>query len=528
MYLGKMIEVTREAPANLGTAMKTIIARFEDMKKDPMAILEDGVSANKVEAALATIGIALRNSEGEFRALQDVMDELGMKWNSLTRNQQAYIATVAAGSRQQSRFLAMMNNYDRTLDLIAESMNSAGAAAKQYETYQDSVAAAQARLTASWEKFYSKIVDNSAIKIAINGLSELVEALSHVPPAITAIGVTLGALKLQSFLTDKGGLIKILSGLLGGSGKSIEKNGVELGKRLITNVQEGIDKYSTLGKDTKFFKDFKEMAKLEGASIAEKLSSAFTKFGDILISIPGKITNIAMALKGLVLTHPIITAVAASVTVLTLAIVAANKIANKAKEDSKKTAERLSRLNEELDQTNSKLNNLESLMTSYDKLNSKAEKTEEEQQELNNIIQQIGEISDIAKISVDSYGNSHLDNVDKIKQEIEVLERYNELLEFQTINERKKFLQNTKGMTSETATTAGETGLASALKLKENFDKTDKDIKSLKKTYEEIKDEDFDSKIPYLDSLINNYDIRLDNMAEKAAETYQSLYEQFN
>ena len=76
--------------------MKTIIARFEDMKKDPMAILEDGVSANKVEAALATIGIALRDSEGEFRALQDVMDELGMKWESLTRNQQAYIATIAA------------------------------------------------------------------------------------------------------------------------------------------------------------------------------------------------------------------------------------------------------------------------------------------------------------------------------------------------------------------------------------------------------------------------------------------------
>lgn len=58
-----------------------------------MAILEDGVSANKVETALASIGIALRDSEGEFRALQDVMDELGMKWDSLTRNQQAYIAT---------------------------------------------------------------------------------------------------------------------------------------------------------------------------------------------------------------------------------------------------------------------------------------------------------------------------------------------------------------------------------------------------------------------------------------------------
>ena len=101
-YLGKMIEVTREAPANLGTAMKTIIARFEDMKKDPLAILEDGATANKVEAALATIGIALRDTAGEFRPLQEVFDELGMKWQSLTRNQQAYIATVAAGSRQQS------------------------------------------------------------------------------------------------------------------------------------------------------------------------------------------------------------------------------------------------------------------------------------------------------------------------------------------------------------------------------------------------------------------------------------------
>lgn len=76
--------------------MKTIIARFEDMKKDPMAILEDGVSANKVETALASIGIALRDTAGEFRPLQDVMIELGSQWDSLTRNQQAYIATVAA------------------------------------------------------------------------------------------------------------------------------------------------------------------------------------------------------------------------------------------------------------------------------------------------------------------------------------------------------------------------------------------------------------------------------------------------
>ena len=56
------------------------------MKKDPLAILEDGVTANKVEEALATIGIALRDTAGEFRPLQDVFDELGMKWQSLTNS----------------------------------------------------------------------------------------------------------------------------------------------------------------------------------------------------------------------------------------------------------------------------------------------------------------------------------------------------------------------------------------------------------------------------------------------------------
>ena len=30
-----MIETTREAPENIGTAMKTIIARFQEMKKEP-------------------------------------------------------------------------------------------------------------------------------------------------------------------------------------------------------------------------------------------------------------------------------------------------------------------------------------------------------------------------------------------------------------------------------------------------------------------------------------------------------------
>jgi hypothetical protein len=52
---------------------------------------------------------------------------LSGKWNTLDKNTQRYIATIAAGSRQQSRFIAMMQDYGRTQELVAAANNSAGA-----------------------------------------------------------------------------------------------------------------------------------------------------------------------------------------------------------------------------------------------------------------------------------------------------------------------------------------------------------------------------------------------------------------
>jgi hypothetical protein len=34
---------------------------------------------------------------------------------------------MAAGSRQQSRFIAMMSNYERTMELVGAANNSSGA-----------------------------------------------------------------------------------------------------------------------------------------------------------------------------------------------------------------------------------------------------------------------------------------------------------------------------------------------------------------------------------------------------------------
>lgn len=452
-YLGKMIEVTREAPANLGTAMKTIIARFEDMKKDPAKALEDGISFNKVEEALRTLGISMRDTAGEFRPLQEVFTELGMQWESLTRNQQAYIATVAAGSRQQSRFLAMMNNFDRTLELIAEAQNSAGAAARQYATYQDSIAAAQARLTASWEKFYSKIVDNDAIKFAINGLASLVEALSKVPPAITAIGTAFGALSLQSLLQSKGGLIKIIGSLLGATddSKQYEIYGLNAIQKFITGFQKGLN---NSGIDDAL-KEKLGPAISEGTAEAVKglgnLAQGAKSTGSAFDILKGKIIGAGTALKSL-MANPVLLAIGAAIAIVAALGYAIYKASQKANDAAKE----VKKLNKEIDELNSKSKNQKDLINSYEELTRKAKRSEEEQKQLNSVIDQISETYKNANVYIDEYGNRHLTNVEALKQENKQLDDNIKKLKLEALAAQEAFLAtNSSQWTQENTTDAG-------------------------------------------------------------------------
>lgn len=96
--LAKGIEVTREAPETIGTALKTVISRMRELT-DYGETLEEGMDVNRVEKALENVGVQLRDTNGQFRNLEDVLSELGGKWNELNTNQQANVAVALAGTR---------------------------------------------------------------------------------------------------------------------------------------------------------------------------------------------------------------------------------------------------------------------------------------------------------------------------------------------------------------------------------------------------------------------------------------------
>lgn len=229
-FLSQMIETTREAPENLGTAMKTIIARFQELKKAPSEITEvDGeeVSLNKIDTALKSIGVTLTDTTGQFRDLDDVFLEISGKWDSLDKNTQRYIATVAAGSRQQSRFIAMMSNYDRTMELVDAANNSAGASQRQFEKTTESLESKLNKLKNAWNEFTMGIGNNQVIKFGVDLLTKLFGIINDITGvAGDGIGVFL---KLgTAILTLKAGK-GILNSILGSMGKAFGEGALMAG-----------------------------------------------------------------------------------------------------------------------------------------------------------------------------------------------------------------------------------------------------------------------------------------------------------
>ena len=195
-FLSQMIETTREAPENIGTAMKTIIARFQELKSavgDSVEIDGELVDVNKVDTALKSVGVQLRDSlTGQFRDLDDVFLELASKWDTLDRNTQRYVATIAAGSRQQSRFIAMMDNYERTLELVDIAQNSNGASAAQFAKTLDSLEAKMNNIKSSFEEFIGTVVGSELVKDILDGVNTILQMINNIaeagPAAIAVFG----------------------------------------------------------------------------------------------------------------------------------------------------------------------------------------------------------------------------------------------------------------------------------------------------------------------------------------------------
>ena len=213
-FLAQMIETTRESAETAGTALKTVVARFSEVKKlyskgELMGSDEEGeeIDVNKVSTALRSAGINLNEYLTGAKGLDDIFIELADKWDSLDQVQQRYIATMAAGSRQQSRFIALMSNSARTTELVEAANNANGASQEQYEKTLDSLQTKLARLKNAWNEFILGLANSDVIKGAVDLLTNLITAINNLIKAVSGknAGVKMITTFFMAFTTFKVG-----------------------------------------------------------------------------------------------------------------------------------------------------------------------------------------------------------------------------------------------------------------------------------------------------------------------------------
>ena len=198
-FLAQIIETTRESAETAGTALKTVVARFSEVKElysegDLRGQDEEGevIDVNKISKALRTAGIDLNKYFLGEVGLDDIFMELASKWDSLTSVQQRYIATQAAGSRQQSRFIALMSDYARTQELVGEAYTANGAAATQFAKTQESLQSKLARLKNAWDQFAMGILNSDIVKIGVDLLTNLLNGINALTSGFGLLNEGIG------------------------------------------------------------------------------------------------------------------------------------------------------------------------------------------------------------------------------------------------------------------------------------------------------------------------------------------------
>ena len=259
--LAQIIETTQEAPETAGTAMKTIIARFTEVKElfsEGMLTGEDEegeeININKIDAALRSVGISLKDFLNGSKGIDDIFLELASKWDDLDLATQRYIATMAAGSRQQSRFIAMMSNYDRTMELVGAANNSAGASQEQFNKTLDSLDAKLQKLRNAWNEFTMGLANNELIKVgvdiltgALNIINSIIEALSGgngLSKSVITLAIAISAVKGASALLNKffnSSLLKTITKSFDQISQQAKTTGTEAGENIRSGIAAGLD-----------------------------------------------------------------------------------------------------------------------------------------------------------------------------------------------------------------------------------------------------------------------------------------------
>lgn len=196
--LATVIAQTRESASVVGTAFRTLFSRIQGLNQGET--LDDGTTLNKYSQALATVGVQIKDTNGELKGMDEILDDLGSRWNTLAQDQKIALAETVAGVRQWTQLIALMDNWDFFKENLAMAQDADGALEQQAEIYAESWEAARDRTKAAAEDIYDSLI-NPDFYIKVDDL--ITPLLSGTADVIDAMGGMNGVLAVSVLLINK-------------------------------------------------------------------------------------------------------------------------------------------------------------------------------------------------------------------------------------------------------------------------------------------------------------------------------------
>ena len=217
--LATVTATTRQSADVVGTAFKTLFARIQDLELGKT--LDDGTTLGSYSQALAKVGVQIKDTSGEMKSMDTILEEMAAKWDTLGKAEQIALAQSVAGVRQYTQLIALMDNWDFMKQNLATSNTASGTLQKQADIYAESWEAARDRVTAAAESVYKALLNDDFFIDVLNSIEKIIGFVDHlidnlgglqgVLTAIGAIVTKVFAKQLSQGLTNVVYNVKMLT-----------------------------------------------------------------------------------------------------------------------------------------------------------------------------------------------------------------------------------------------------------------------------------------------------------------------------
>lgn len=193
--VAQVIDRTQMAPEEVGTAMKTILSRMQGLELGET--LEDGVDLNKYSEALKVIGVDILDANNQLRDADSILNDLGDKWDTLDSAQKKALATTVAGVRQQTQFIALMEEWDDIESSVAGLGEGVGYLGEKNKEWANSIEGIKKKYEDAKQSMFDSLLSEDTIKGFYEGMTSIVKVVDQIAKSFGGLGPMLKTVLLM-------------------------------------------------------------------------------------------------------------------------------------------------------------------------------------------------------------------------------------------------------------------------------------------------------------------------------------------